>query len=159
MTEVYIALGSNLGDRLGNLRAAVRYLEEQGVRVKARSAVWETAPVPADQPSYLNAVVAGETDLGPRELLRELKAIERALGRRPSRRWGPRPADLDILFHGDSEVDSPELTLPHPRVTERAFVLVPLSEVAAGPLPVLGKGALELLAELALEQMSRYASL
>ncbi len=148
VTEAVIALGSNLGDRLGNLRAAVEQMEAAGVAILRRSSVWETAPVPADQPRFLNAVVVGETGLAPHELLAALKRIEHALGRRPSRHWGPRPADLDILFYGEMVLATPDLTIPHPRIAERGFVLAPLSEVLSGPLPVLRKSALELLAAL-----------
>lgn len=145
MTTVLIALGSNLGDRLANLHAAVALLPERGVVITGTSSVWETAPVPADQPPYLNAALAGETRLGPEELLVALKAIEHELGRRPTRRWGPRVIDLDILFYGDEELSTPELTIPHERVAERGFVLAPLTEVWPGPLPVLGSTAAELL--------------
>ena len=116
MTQVVLALGSNLGDRLGNLRAAVARLPEEGVAVLARSGVWETPPVPADQPPYLNAAVRGETTLEPLDLLAALKRIEAAMGRRPERRWGPRPLDLDILFYGDQRIDLPTLQVPHPRI-------------------------------------------
>jgi len=140
-----IALGSNLGDRVANLRAAVRLLEERAIRVVRDSSVWETPPVPADQPAYLNAVVSIKTELRPVALLAVLKQIEHELGRRPGRRWGPRPIDLDILFYGEQEVSSPELVVPHPRIAERAFVLAPLAEVVRGPLPVLGTSAVDLL--------------
>jgi 2-amino-4-hydroxy-6-hydroxymethyldihydropteridine diphosphokinase len=146
MTAVLLALGSNLGGRAGNLRAAIRLLGERGVRVARASSVWETAPVPAEQPAFLNAAVAAETDLGPVELLGVAKEVERLLGRRPGPRWGPRPIDIDVLFYGGETVAQPELTIPHPLVAERAFVLAPLSEVHAGPLPVIERTALELLA-------------
>lgn len=146
MTAVVLALGSNLGDRAANLRAAVAQLEARGVDVQRRSSVWETPPVPADQPAFLNAAVAGETVLSARELLTVAKAIERELGRRPGRRWGPRPIDIDILFHGDGATTEVDLDVPHPRIAERAFVLVPLTEVTDGPLPVLGESAAVLLA-------------
>jgi 2-amino-4-hydroxy-6-hydroxymethyldihydropteridine diphosphokinase len=152
---VYIALGSNLGDRLGNLRAAVRMLGDEDVAVVAESSVWETAPVPADQPPFLNAVVAADTEVSPVALLDALKRIEWALGRRPERRWGPRPADLDILFYGDEHFETERLTVPHMRIAERSFVLAPLAEVTSGPLPVLGKSALELLAPLGSEGLVR----
>ena len=145
---VILALGSNLGDRAANLRAALGLLAERGARAVRVSAAWETPPVPADQPRYLNAAVVVETDLAPEELLAVAKEVERLLGRRPSGRWRPRPIDVDLLFHGGREVASETLTLPHPRIAERAFVLLPLAEVADGPLPVLGKSAAELLAGL-----------
>lgn len=137
MTRAVLALGSNLGDRLRNLRAAVARLPEEGVAVIARSGVWETPPVPADQPPYLNAALIVETELPPLELLAALKRIESAMGRRPERRWGPRPLDLDILFYGEERVDLPSLQVPHPRILERAFVLAPLSDVFPEPMPHL----------------------
>ena len=146
MMTVYIALGSNLGDRLANLRAAVALLAENGIDVVAKSSVWQTAPVPADQPPFLNAVVRAETELAPLDLLDALKRSEWALGRRPERHWGPRPVDLDILFYGEEELVSERLTIPHERIVERNFVLAPLADVLPGPLPVIGKSATELLA-------------
>lgn len=137
MTRVVIALGSNLGDRVANLRAAVAELGARDIGILDRSGIWQTPPVPADQPSYLNAVVVAETALTPLELLAELKRIEQYLGRRPERRWGPRTIDLDILFYGDERIDLAELQVPHARILERAFVLAPLSEVCRGVLPVL----------------------
>lgn len=151
MTTVVLALGANLGDRLANLRAAVAMLEEAGVEVTVKSEVWETAPVPADQPAYLNATLVAETGLAPLELLALVKRIERDLGRRPGRRWGPRPADIDILFHGDLELESEALTIPHPRIAERSFVLAPLSDVWEGVLPVLGRTPAAMLEAVGLE--------
>ncbi|MCC7365975.1 MAG: 2-amino-4-hydroxy-6-hydroxymethyldihydropteridine diphosphokinase [Dehalococcoidia bacterium] len=148
MTGAVLALGSNLGDRAANLRAAVRLLREAGVTVVRCSSAWETPPVPADQPSYLNAAVRIETDAGPLQLLALAKGIEHTLGRRPERRWGPRPIDVDILFHGAGPVDLPGLTIPHPRIAERAFVLAPLAEAWEGELPVLARRAVDLLAAL-----------
>lgn len=145
MAEVVIALGSNLGDRIANLREAVRRLNEEGVAVTRRSSVWETAPVPADQPAFLNAVLVGDTELEPHDLLAALKRIEYALGRRPGRRWGPREVDLDILFYAELSLDTPDLRIPHERIAERSFVLAPLADVVSGPLPVLGNSAVELL--------------
>ena len=159
MTLVAIALGSNLGDRIGNLRAAVKELEARGVTVLRCSGTWETAPVPSDQPAYLNAAVAVETALAPLELLAVLKAIEHAFGRRPERRWGPRPLDLDILLYGGERVELPGLEVPHPRILERAFVLAPLAEVWPGTLPVLGVSALDALAATGLEGARRVGAL
>lgn len=148
MSEAVLALGSNLGDRAANLRAALDLLAERGVSPVRVSSVWETPPVPSDQPGYLNAAVAVETDLPPEELLDVAKEVEHLLGRRPTGHWRPRPIDIDVLFCGDREVASETLTVPHPRIAERAFVLLPLAEVLAGPLPVLGRTAAALLAEL-----------
>lgn len=159
MTRVVLALGSNLGDRISNLRAALAELEDAGIAVLERSGIWETPPVPADQPRYLNGVVVAETSLTPAALLAELKRIERYLGRRPERRWGPRPIDIDILFYGDERVETPELQVPHPRIRERSFVLAPLSDVWQRELPVLGVSPLEALAEAGLQGAVRSGGL
>ncbi len=148
MSEAILALGSNLGDRCANLRAALALLAERGVTTTRVSSVWETPPVPADQPRYLNAVAAAETALCPEALLATAKEVEHLLGRRPSGHWRPRPIDIDILFYGDREIVTETLTVPHPRLSERAFVLLPLAEVVSGPLPLIGRTAGELLASL-----------
>jgi 2-amino-4-hydroxy-6-hydroxymethyldihydropteridine diphosphokinase len=153
--DVVIALGSNMGDRLEHLRAAIREMAAELIQVQRASSVWETAPVPADQPPFLNAVVVAKTALYPHQLLATLKAIEHRLGRRKGRRWGPRPIDLDILFYGDRKLEEEPLTIPHPRIAERGFVLAPLAEVCAGPLPVLGAPAKELLAKVGEEGLER----
>lgn len=124
-----LALGANLGDRLANLQDALRRLAPF-VRIERVSALYETDPVgPPGQPPYYNAVCSGLTTLAPDELLRAVKAIEGALGRRAGPRWGPRPLDIDILLLDDVAVDTPDLTIPHPRIEERAFVLVPLADI------------------------------
>ncbi len=145
MSEAILALGSNLGDRAANLQAALDLLAERGAPAARVSFVWETPPVPADQPRYLNAAVAVETELTPQDLLAVAKEVERLLGRRPTGHWRPRPIDIDVLFCGERQVASETLTVPHPRIAERAFVLLPLAEVLAGPLPVLGRTAAALL--------------
>lgn len=134
----YLALGTNLGDRLENLRRALAELPA-GVRVLRASAVYETLPWGiTDQPLFLNMVVEVQTTLAPLVLLHELKALERRLGRREGVRYGPRLIDLDILIYNDWVVETPDLTIPHPRMAERAFVLVPLSDLAPeGRHPVL----------------------
>ena len=144
---VFLALGSNLGDRLANLRAAVDALAPE-VRVLAESRVYETPPWGyADQPAFLNMAVQAETDLAPEALLRRLKQIEVEVGRQPSFRYGPRQIDLDILFYDDLVLESDALTVPHPRLHERAFVLVPLMDLAPEWMhPVLGKTVASLLA-------------
>jgi 2-amino-4-hydroxy-6-hydroxymethyldihydropteridine diphosphokinase len=111
--------------------------------------------VPADQPPFLNAVVTVETWLLPEGLLKALKQIEHDLGRRPERRWGPRPIDLDILFYGDERVEKDTLQVPHPRILQREFVLAPLAEVMAGKLPHLGVTANEALAKMDTTGMRR----
>ena len=127
---VFIALGSNLGERLENLQAAIR-LMPPALHVKRQSPVYETTPWGyADQPDFLNQVVRAETRLTPQELLAYIKSIEVALGRTPTFLYGPRQIDLDILFYDDLVVQTPELTLPHPRLASRAFVLCPLVDIA-----------------------------
>ena len=129
---VYLALGSNLGDRERNLSAALRRLEPL-VRIEAVSSLYETEPAgPQDQPAYLNAVCRAVTGLQPRALLRHLQAVEHELGRRGAAyaRWGPRPIDIDLLFYGDEVIDEEGLRVPHPELANRAFVLVPLAELA-----------------------------
>lgn len=129
MTRVYIALGSNLGDRPGNLERAVAQLAP-AVTVVERSPIYDTDPkYVTDQPRFLNMVLAADTELDPVALLALLKDIEAALGRTPGKRFGPRPIDLDIVFFGEEIVDLPQLTIPHPRLAERAFVLRPLADI------------------------------
>jgi 2-amino-4-hydroxy-6-hydroxymethyldihydropteridine diphosphokinase len=130
MATAYIGLGSNLGDRVATLRETVRRLGALG-RLVAVSSLYETAPVGyLEQPPFLNAVVGMETEFAPGELLRELLAIERELGRTRTFPNAPRTVDLDLLLMDDTVMDSTDLTLPHPRLRERAFVLVPLVEIA-----------------------------
>ena len=129
---IYLGLGSNLGDRLAQLVAAVRALEAEGVAPRRRSPLYESAPVgPADQPWYLNAVLEAETALGPLDLLAAVKRVEAAIGRRPGVRWGPRVVDVDVLLYGDRVVDEcePWLTIPHPELWKRRFVLAPLRDL------------------------------
>jgi 2-amino-4-hydroxy-6-hydroxymethyldihydropteridine diphosphokinase len=131
----FLGLGSNLGDRLGNLQAAVDALGREPVmRVVASSRVWETAPVggPA-QPDYLNAVLRVETDGSARDLLEAAQRVEAALGRVRAERWGARTIDVDVLLFGDERIDEPDLIVPHPRFAERAFVVVPLLELDPQP--------------------------
>jgi len=147
----YVGLGANLGDREGTLRRALELLAARdGVTVDAVSTLRETEPVGyLDQPLFLNGVVRVETELPPRELLATLLEVERELGRdRSGRRFGPRTVDLDLLLYDDVELDEEGLTVPHPRLHERRFVLEPLAELAPR-LVVPGVGPLEaLLSEL-----------
>ncbi len=130
----YLGLGSNVGDRLDHLRAAIRLLEDHEVSVEAGSSVYETEPVGEflDQPDFLNAVVRIRTELEPEALLDVCKAIEVERGRMlGGPRHGPRPLDVDLLLLGDVELETERLTLPHPQVTVRRFVLEPLLELDA----------------------------
>jgi 2-amino-4-hydroxy-6-hydroxymethyldihydropteridine diphosphokinase len=127
---VYLALGSNLGNRSANLKEATASLPPQ-MEVKAKSDVYETAPWGyKDQAMFLNQVVRAETYLKPEQLLRHLKRLEVALGRKPTFEHGPRLIDIDILFYDDLVLFSPSLTIPHPHLHERGFVLVPLMDIA-----------------------------
>lgn len=150
MSLVYLALGSNLGEREANLRAARERLATQ-VRILKTSAVYETEPWGfREQPAFLNQVLKGRTALAPLELLDFLKSIEAALGREANFRYGPRVIDLDILFYGRQVLDTQRLQIPHPRLHERAFVLVPLAEIAPGLIhPVLRKRVSTLLRDAA----------
>ena len=127
---VYLGLGSNMGDRMGHLRAAIERLHERAV-ITSIASVYETEPIGfEDQPMFLNTAVSATTFLDPPELLRFAKGIEADLGRQPGFRNAPRPIDIDILLYGDLVVETPDLTIPHPGIDERAFVLAPLSEIA-----------------------------
>ncbi len=139
MTRAYVGLGANLGDRESTIRRAVELLPD----VAAVSTLRETDPVGyLDQPSFLNGVAALETELPPRELLERLLDVERALGRtREGPRFGPRTIDLDLLLYGETEIDELGLTLPHPRMHERRFVLEPLAELDPA-LVIPGRGSL-----------------
>jgi len=135
MAEALLGLGGNLGDVRGNLDRAVELLCEDGrAKVRAQSSDFRTPPWGVeDQPAYINRCIILETALGPRALLERALAVERALGRDRvrERRWGPRPIDIDLLSYDDVVIDEPGLTLPHPHWAQRAFVLVPLAEIAA----------------------------
>jgi 2-amino-4-hydroxy-6-hydroxymethyldihydropteridine diphosphokinase len=127
----YVALGSNIDDREHYLKQAIAALKEaEGIRVECCSSMYETEPVGyVDQAPFLNMVIALTTSLPAPDLLQTLLAIENRLGRTRDVRWGPRTLDLDLLMYGDDHIASPDLTVPHPRMYERAFVLVPLVEV------------------------------
>lgn len=146
--SIYIALGSNLGDRLANLERAIVHLQP-AVRVLGCSAVYATPPWGyADQPEFLNQVIRGETALDPTGLLDLLKQIEADMGRVKTIQNGPRLIDLDLLFYDDLVMESERLTLPHPRMAGRAFVLMPLADLAPGLVhPLTGKSIREMLAE------------
>ena len=135
MAEALVALGGNVGDVRDTLdRAIAAFCDDEEVCLLARSSDYRTPPWGVtDQPPFVNLCIAVETGLTPHALLARAQAVERALGRerRKERRWGPRPIDIDLLAYDDLALDSPDLTLPHPRLFERAFVLVPLAEIAA----------------------------
>jgi GTP cyclohydrolase-4 len=145
-TTIYLALGSNLGDRRANLVDALSQLRQKVV-IEQLSSVYETEPaLVSDQPRFFNAALKGSTQLPPYDLLRFLKSIERRMGRENTIRYGPRPIDLDILVYGDLVLDDPDLSIPHPRITERPFVLIPLAEIAPD---ILLPGSNENVAQLA----------
>ena len=150
---VHIALGSNLGDRRAAIEAACRAIDAlPGTRIVCTSTLIETEPVgPPGQGPYLNGAARVSTDLPARQLLDHLLAIERELGRRrsPGARWTARTIDLDILLWGDQIIDEPSLTIPHPRLHERRFVLSPLAEIDPDVVvPTLGRRVSDLLASL-----------
>jgi 2-amino-4-hydroxy-6-hydroxymethyldihydropteridine diphosphokinase len=133
---VYIALGSNLGDRVANLLLARERIVSPHVRLSLASSIYETAPREVlDQPWFLNQVVAAETTLFPRQLLARLLRIEREMGRQRTASKGPRVIDLDILLFGDAVIHAAGLEIPHPRMAERRFVLEPLAELTPGLVP------------------------
>jgi 2-amino-4-hydroxy-6-hydroxymethyldihydropteridine diphosphokinase len=146
---VYIALGTNLDDRPANLQAALLALPPE-VDVVERSSIYETPPWGVvEQPSFLNQVVRAETHLAPEELLVYLKQLEIRLGRQPAERYGPRLIDLDILFYDDQVLETDMLAIPHPRLRGRAFVLVPMAELAPNLVhPVLGMSITQLASEV-----------
>jgi 2-amino-4-hydroxy-6-hydroxymethyldihydropteridine diphosphokinase len=141
--RAYLGLGANIGDRARALQAAVDGLAAaDGVTVVAVSPVYESEPVGGpEQPEYLNAVVAVDTNRTPRRLLEIAKRLEDEAGRVPGERWGPRPLDVDVLLVGDDEVDEPDLVIPHPRLYERAFVMVPLADLDPMLAPWVPAGA------------------
>jgi 2-amino-4-hydroxy-6-hydroxymethyldihydropteridine diphosphokinase len=131
MQIIYLSLGSNVGDREANLRAAIAAIEGAGVRVTRVSSLYETEPVDfLEQPWFLNCVVEGETESKPLALLRALREIEVKMGSKKLIAKGPRLLDMDILLYGEETIDKPELQVPHPRMLNRRFVLGPLAEIA-----------------------------
>jgi 2-amino-4-hydroxy-6-hydroxymethyldihydropteridine diphosphokinase len=154
---VYIGTGTNLGDRLVNLRAAVELLPPL-VTVKRTSGIYETAPWGVvDQPNFLNQVLEVETDLDPQPLLAFLKRLEQEIGRKPSYRYGPRLIDMDILFFDHLVLTADDLVIPHPQMADRAFVLIPLAELSPNLLhPVLKLTVTEMLDAVKGQQVNLY---
>ncbi|CAL27080.1 2-amino-4-hydroxy-6-hydroxymethyldihydropteridine diphosphokinase [Staphylococcus carnosus] len=132
MTKVYLGLGSNVGDREHQLKEALRLLDaQQSIKVTRVSSLYETAPVGyVDQPDFLNLCAEIETDLTPQAVLKNGLDIEQQLHRVRKERWGPRTLDIDILLYGNKIIEDQDLSIPHPRMAERAFVLIPLQEIA-----------------------------
>ncbi|AQS57909.1 2-amino-4-hydroxy-6-hydroxymethyldihydropteridine diphosphokinase [Desulforamulus ferrireducens] len=156
MTRAYIGLGSNLGNREENLcQALQRLTAHPGIQACRCASLYETAPWGNTQQDwFLNTVAEVETTLTPGELLQVLQEIEKALGRTRTVKWGPRTLDLDILLYGEEKIDLPDLQIPHPRLTERAFVLAPLAELQ--PDMTLPQGSIQdLLAQVLPEQEIR----
>jgi 2-amino-4-hydroxy-6-hydroxymethyldihydropteridine diphosphokinase len=145
MTTIYLSLGSNLGNRALNIYHALRRLGSR-IRIDEVSSLYETEPVEVrDQPWFLNLVCRGDTDLTPEALLHIAKTIEREMGRQKGVRFGPRLIDIDILLYGDLVLDLPQLQIPHPRLHERGFVLIPLGELAPHLIhPVLNRDVTQL---------------
>jgi len=154
---VYLALGTNLGDRLANLKQAIAALTPQ-MEVRAKSGVYETPPWGfEDQPKFLNQVIKVNTYLDPEPLLKHLKRLEVALGRQESFPNGPRLIDMDILFYNDLVVNKPSIVVPHPRLHERGFVLLPLMDIAPGLVhPVTQKSVREMVEQLNVRGIEKF---
>ncbi len=155
--KIYLGLGSNLGDRGANLQSALLHMEQWGIEVTNTSALYEAEPVgKIDQPWFLNMVVEVETDKSPADLLMALNSIERSLGRERKEKWGPRIIDIDILFYDQFVLNDPELTIPHPFLQERKFVLLPLASIAPNFVhPIFKKTVEQLLKECSDESIVR----
>lgn len=158
MSGVYLGLGSNLGNRQANLALALHMLAPL-VRVEAVSPLYESPPQPpAPPPAYLNAACRVVTGLSPTPLLRHLKRIEEQIGRRPAARWAPRPVDLDIVLFDDEVIDEADLVVPHPRLTERAFVLRPLLDIDVDLVhPATGERLDKVIERVGMDELTRVA--
>jgi 2-amino-4-hydroxy-6-hydroxymethyldihydropteridine diphosphokinase len=157
LIDTGLGLGSNIGDKAGNIARALELMEERGIiRLSAVSSTYRTAPWGyVEQDFFANACALGETRLPPLELLAATNAVEIDMGRQPSRRWGPRLIDIDILFHGDAPFAHDQLNLPHKNLFERAFVLVPLAEIAPH-LKVSGRSIAKAAARFAGESIEKW---
>lgn len=151
MTTIYLSLGSNIGDRAANIAKAIAALNDRGVKIVRQSRLYETEPVGLrEQAWFLNSVAEAETSLTPSHLMETLLDVEEQMGRHRSIPGGPRLIDLDILFYGNEVIEMPGVQIPHPRLADRRFVLVPLNQLAPDfGHPVLKKTVTELLAETA----------
>ena len=159
--KAFIGLGSNLGDREANIRQALQFLEQLPETTIVRgSSLYDTEPVGvSDQPNFLNGVVQIETHLAPRQLLWNLMLIERRLGRVRTRQWGPRVIDLDLLLYGEEVVDEEDLQVPHPLMSKRSFVMVPLVEIEPLPVhPVTNQTMLSILQRLGADPLVKHGS-
>jgi 2-amino-4-hydroxy-6-hydroxymethyldihydropteridine diphosphokinase len=157
LTEIGLGLGSNIGDKPGNIRRALALLQDRKiVRISAISSIYRTPPWGyLDQDFFANACALGQTRLSPLELLAATNAVERDMGREASVRWGPRLIDIDILFHGEAPFENAQLKLPHKDLFERAFVLAPLAEIAPG-LRLQGRSIAEAAALFAGEALEKW---
>lgn len=157
ITQIGLGLGSNIGDKPGNIRRALALLEERGiVRLTAISSIYRTPPWGyLEQDFFANACALGETRLAPLDLLAATNAIEADMGRETTIRWGPRLIDIDILFHGDAPFENEQLHLPHKNLFERAFVLTPLAEIAPH-LRLSGRSVLEAAARFSQEPIEKW---
>lgn len=158
MTQVYFSFGSNVGDRQEFLDDALSRLKEHVEDITA-SSVYQTEPWGNEnQPKFLNSCLSGQTSLGPEQLLAFTKSIETEVGRKHSEKWGPREIDIDILFYGAQTISLPGLEIPHPSLPERAFVLIPLAEIAPDFIhPVLKESISSLAAKIKLEGIKKLA--
>jgi len=145
--NIFLSLGSNLGDQIENLKSAVRELNSRNIRITACSAVYETSPVDCDNnsPAFLNAAIGVETELNPDNLINIILDIEKKIGRKRSVKNAPRIIDIDVLLYGNIISDDEKIILPHPRMSERLFVLTPLREIAGEVIhPIIGKSINEM---------------